>query len=55
MFLYRLRDFYKDLKSDYIEKLKNISEKLYRIGSRAIVYKAPLQFRDHLKNANCDT
>lgn len=55
MFLYRLRDFYKDLKTDYIEKLKTISEKLYRIGSRTIVYKSPLQYRDNPKNANYDT
>ena len=51
MFLYRLRDFYKDLKPDYIEKLKNISEKMYRIGSRAIVYKTPLSHRDNPKNS----
>lgn len=43
MFLYRLRDFHKDLKPEYIEKLKNISEKLYKIGSRAIIYKTPFQ------------
>ncbi|KAL4432321.1 hypothetical protein ABPG74_011080 [Tetrahymena malaccensis] len=55
MFLYRLRDFYKDLKPDYIDKLKNISEKLYRIGSRAIVYKTPLPIRDNPKNASLDT
>ncbi|EAR84277.2 bromodomain protein (macronuclear) [Tetrahymena thermophila SB210] len=55
MFLYRLRDFYKDLKPDYIDKLKNISEKLYRIGSRAIVYKTPLSIRDNPKNASLDT
>lgn len=54
MFLYRLRDFYKDLKPEYIEKLMTISEKMYRIGSRAIVYKMPLAHRDNPANAACD-
>lgn len=47
MFLYRLRDFHGDLKQDHIEKLKNISEKMCRIGSRITLYKAPHPQRDH--------
>jgi len=54
MFLYRLRDFYKDLKDDQIEKLKIFSEKMYKIASRAIVYKTPLPYRDNPLNAGFD-